>query len=145
MTLYYEDVETGQHIPPLRKRPSAVQLFRYSAITWNAHRIHYDKPYAAEEGYPDVLVQAHLHGGFLMQMLMDWIGPRGRVARFAWQNRRFAVPGDELTCSGVVTRKYVEHGLGHLECALEERNQRGELCVPGEARVVLPLAAGERS
>ena len=42
-------------------------LFRYSALTFNGHRIHYDKPYAqAVEGYPGLVV----HGPLLAQMLM---------------------------------------------------------------------------
>lgn len=36
-------------------------LFRFSALTFNSHRIHYDRPYAvAEEGYPDLVVQGPL-------------------------------------------------------------------------------------
>lgn len=43
-------------------------VFRYSAVTWNAHRIHYDADYARdEEGYP-ALVQ---NGGLTMQLLLD--------------------------------------------------------------------------
>ena len=35
--------------------PDVVQLFRFSAITFNPHRIHYDRTYAMEvEGYPDL-------------------------------------------------------------------------------------------
>ncbi|WP_022957334.1 hypothetical protein [Spongiibacter tropicus] len=41
--------------------PNRVDLFRFSAVTFNSHRIHYDKPYAVnEEGYPDLVV----HGPF---------------------------------------------------------------------------------
>jgi 3-methylfumaryl-CoA hydratase len=36
-------------------------LFRYSALTFNSHRIHYDRPYATRvEGYEDLVVQAPL-------------------------------------------------------------------------------------
>lgn len=48
--------------------PGPVDLFRFSAVTFNSHRIHYDLPYAtAEEGYPDLVVHgpftaARLHG-----------------------------------------------------------------------------------
>lgn len=39
-------------------RPSAVDLFRFSATTFNSHRIHYDWPYARDaEGYPGLVVQ----------------------------------------------------------------------------------------
>lgn len=41
-------------------------LFRYSAITFNAHRIHYDRPYAIEEeGYPGLVVQGPLQATLL--------------------------------------------------------------------------------
>nr|WP_211624996.1 MaoC family dehydratase N-terminal domain-containing protein [Paraburkholderia domus] len=43
-----------------------VLLFRYSALTFNGHRIHYDAPYATrEEGYPDLVV----HGPLIATML----------------------------------------------------------------------------
>lgn len=37
-----------------------VVLFRFSALTYNAHRIHYDAAYATEEGYPDLVVHGPL-------------------------------------------------------------------------------------
>ena len=40
--------------------PTEVALFRFSALTYNAHRIHYDRTYAEAEGYPDLLVHAPL-------------------------------------------------------------------------------------
>ena len=42
-----------------RSRSNPVLLFRFSALTYNAHRIHYDRDYARAEGYPDLVVQAH--------------------------------------------------------------------------------------
>jgi 3-methylfumaryl-CoA hydratase len=49
-------------------RPETPLLFRYSALTFNAHKIHYDRDYAMkEEGYPGLLV----HGPLLATLLMD--------------------------------------------------------------------------
>jgi 3-methylfumaryl-CoA hydratase len=49
-------------------RPDAVMLFRYSALTFNPHRIHYDRGYAmGTEGYPGLVV----HGPFSQQCLLD--------------------------------------------------------------------------
>lgn len=48
--------------------PSAPLLFRYSALTFNSHRIHYDQPYATSvEGYRGVVV----HGPLIASMLLD--------------------------------------------------------------------------
>ena len=48
--------------------PSAPLLFRYSALTFNSHRIHYDQPYATSvEGYSGLVV----HGPLIASMLLD--------------------------------------------------------------------------
>lgn len=49
-------------------RPASVLLFRYSALTMNSHRVHYDKDYARDvEGYPGLLV----HGPLIMTLMLD--------------------------------------------------------------------------
>lgn len=140
---HFADVRLGEAIGPVVKRPNSVQLFRYSAITWNAHLIHYDKAYAATEGYPDILVQSHLHGCFLIQTVVDWAGPQARLRRFRWENRNIAVPGDVLTCDGRVTVTHAAGGVGLVECELFEHNQDGKLCAPGWATLEFPLSKEE--
>ena len=50
--------------------PDSVLLFRYSALTLNAHRIHYDREYAmAVEGYPGLVV----HGPLLASLMMELV------------------------------------------------------------------------
>jgi 3-methylfumaryl-CoA hydratase len=65
--------------------PDPVQLFRYSALTLNGHRIHYDRPYAMEqEGYQGLVV----HGPFLATLLLDLVRsalPGARVAAFSFR------------------------------------------------------------
>ncbi|HEY5677795.1 MAG TPA: MaoC family dehydratase N-terminal domain-containing protein [Myxococcales bacterium] len=47
--------------------PSPLLLFRYSALTFNAHRIHYDLPYATgEEGYPALVIHGPLQATLLL-------------------------------------------------------------------------------
>ncbi|RFS86580.1 acyl dehydratase [Actinomadura spongiicola] len=140
----FEDVTVGTALDPVTIRPTTIQLFRFSAATWNAHRIHYDVAYAVHEGYPDVLVQSHLHGCFLLRTVLAWAGPRARLRRFGWRNRGIAVPGDTLTCTGVVTACRVDgSGAGLVECALEERKADGTLCAPGTAVLEFPRTSGD--
>lgn len=50
--------------------PDPVLLFRYSALTFNGHRIHYDQPYAtAVEGYPGLVVHGPLIATLLLEQL----------------------------------------------------------------------------
>jgi 3-methylfumaryl-CoA hydratase len=66
-------------------RADDVLLFRYSALTFNAHRIHYDRRYAtAVEGYPGLVV----HGPLIATLLMDLLRrhqPTANVARFSFR------------------------------------------------------------
>ncbi|MEE3852986.1 MaoC/PaaZ C-terminal domain-containing protein [Gordonia sp. LSe1-13] len=123
------DLTVGTEITPLVVRPTPISLFRFSAVTWNPHRIHFDEAYAATEGYPGVLVQGHLHGAWLLSAVRRWIGDRGRIEQFAWQNRHFATPGDTLTITGQIVS--VDGDL--VEVELSETNQDGVVCAPARA------------
>ncbi len=51
-------------------QPDSRLLFRFSALTFNAHRIHYDRPYACEvEGYPGLVVHGPLMAVLLAQLV----------------------------------------------------------------------------
>jgi 3-methylfumaryl-CoA hydratase len=63
-----------------------VLLFRYSALTFNAHRIHYDVPYAtAEEGYPGLVAQGPLVATLLCGSAREHLG--GAVREFSFRAR----------------------------------------------------------
>lgn len=63
--------------------PTPTLLFRYSALTFNGHRIHYDKPYAMEvEGYPGLVVHGPMQATLLMQLATRIKGTPPRSFRF---------------------------------------------------------------
>ncbi len=65
--------------------PDAVMLFRYSALTFNGHRIHYDRPYATEaEGYPGLVVHGPLIATLLMELCQNE-RPDARLAGFGFR------------------------------------------------------------
>ena len=62
--------------------PQEVNLFRFSAATGNAHRIHYDLPYTRDvEGYPALIV----HGPFTAAKLADLASRDGELASFTFR------------------------------------------------------------
>ena len=66
-----------------RVTPSAPFLFRYSALTFNGHRIHYDAPYVtATEGYPGLIVHGPLQATLLCQAAADLAGAPPARFRF---------------------------------------------------------------
>ena len=68
-----------------RITPDPVLLFRYSALTFNGHRIHYDRPYAVgEEAYPGLVV----HGPLIATLLIDQLRrqyPTAQVKTFEFK------------------------------------------------------------
>jgi 3-methylfumaryl-CoA hydratase len=72
-----EDAEWEREVSP-----DDVLLFRYSALTFNGHRIHYDRRYALEvEGYPGLVV----HGPLIATLLLDLVRsnlPAAVITRF---------------------------------------------------------------
>ncbi len=66
--------ESGEADERRALKVSSVTLFRYSALTFNAHRIHYDEAYCRDEGYPGVVVHGPLMATMLAGFAEDNIG-----------------------------------------------------------------------
>jgi len=80
--------------------PSSVMLFRYSAVTFNGHRIHYDYPYATEqEGYPGLVVHGPLIATLLVHSFLQ-NNPDLIPSRFAFRGLRPLIAGGEFQVGG---------------------------------------------
>jgi len=88
-----------------------VQMFRYSAATFNGHRIHYDRDYAREvEGYPGLVVHGPLIATMLLEFLQSQVARGRRVERFEFRALRptfdiapFALHASPPAADGAVT------------------------------------------
>jgi 3-methylfumaryl-CoA hydratase len=80
--------------------PDGVLLFRYSALTFNGHRIHYDRRYATlEEGYPGLVV----HGPLIATLLLDLLrrqAPGATIDGFRFKARRPTFDTSPFTLEG---------------------------------------------
>ncbi|CAA6605911.1 conserved hypothetical protein [Rhodospirillaceae bacterium LM-1] len=98
------------HAPPSREadwertvRPDPVMLFRYSALTYNAHRIHYDRDFCIQhEGYPGLVV----HGPLIATLLADLYvrnNPAARVIDFTYRAQLPLFDAAAITLRGKAT------------------------------------------
>jgi acyl dehydratase len=131
----FEEIQLGSEIPPLTITPTAVHLFLFSAITWNAHRIHYDVPYAASEGYPGLVIHGPFQGTLLARLITRWLGDAGVLRRLSYSHRGIALLGDTLTCRGKVVKKYEEDVVPMIDLTLTVETHKGEITTPGRATV----------
>ena len=123
--------------------PDPVLLFRFSALTFNGHRIHYDLPYATGvEKYPGLVVHGPLQALLLMQSAQRH-NPGRRPARFSFRGLRPLFHFETLRLQGrprpdgghdlftVTGDGHVSHAGEHpLERRVSPRLERSVLLVP---------------
>ncbi|WP_176594142.1 acyl-CoA dehydrogenase [Sphingobium sp. EM0848] len=89
-------VDPGEEDPVIRTlTPDPVLLFRYSALTFNAHRIHYDRDYTRdEEGYPGLVVQ----GPLLATLMLDHFlrEEKARIGSFSFRAASPSFDGEPI-------------------------------------------------
>jgi len=124
-------------IPELVVRPDRMQLFMFSAATWNRHRIHYDKDTALAEGLPDVVVQRALIGDFFARLLTEWVGDAGEICELSWKVTKSALPDRALRCAGEALGVDSVGGVRYLDCELRMQDEAGRAIALGRARLRL--------
>ena len=105
--------------------PDTTLLFRYSALTFNGHRIHYDRAYARQqEGYPDLVVHGPLTATLLQQFALEH-GEGRALARFDFRGVTPLLVGRAFQLEG----RQVEDGT----LSLWARGPDGELAMSATA------------
>ena len=100
-------------------------LFRYSAVTGNSHRIHYDKEYAKEEGYAGLVVHGPLQATLLAAFALRQRAA-GDLAEFSFRGRHAAL----LHCCPLTLQAWPhESGL-----RLRSVDREGVICTTAEAK-----------
>ncbi len=116
--------ETSVWSEPLEVDP--VLLFRYSALTFNGHRIHYDRPYAMDvEKYPGLVVHGPLQAMALMESARRNC-PSGEVSAYSFRGVRPLFDFDTVSMQGVA-RADGGHDLATV-------NGEGHVCMKATVR-----------
>lgn len=138
--VYRDHPRSGEPMPPPVAAPDeatwsdeirtdAVLLFRYSALTFNGHRIHYDRPYATDvEGYRGLVV----HGPLIATLLLDRLHhhlPGATIAAFTFRALRPVIEGTPFFACGRIDPQDT-HSV-----RLWARDAGGALCMDASARL----------
>ena len=134
--LRWENIATTTPIPELVVCPDHAQIFMFSAITWNRHRIHYSKDAAVSEGLPDIVVQRGLIGNFFARLMTNWIGDSAELCKLAWKVTRSALPGKDIVCRGKIKERIDSEHEKYLVCEVTASDENDDLIASGEATVV---------
>jgi len=136
--VYWEDVDVGTEVTPLKKNATSQQLVRWAGASGDFYQIHYDKDFALGNNLDGIIIHGALKSAWLGQLLTDWVGEDGFVRSYGCSYRGMDVPEDALTCKGTVTKKYLEGDEHLVACDIWLENSKGEKTTPGNAVVVLP-------
>jgi len=139
--IVYRGDSPASQAPPPPEKPAAAQanplwqreinpdiamLFRYSALIFNAHRIHYDRDYTTlEEGYPGLIV----HGPLIATLLMDLCrreNPKANLTRFDYRARGPIFDAGPFTIAGTPADNA-------RAASLEARDHEGRVAMTAEA------------
>lgn len=131
-------VQAGTLLPPVAYAPAdRLNMIRMALFLHDANPVHLDRVYARERGFPDVIQQGNLNLAFLVRMVKEWAGSAGKLERMTLRLKANVHPGDVLTNSGEVLRRYQEGGAEFIECAVSQQSSRGVETIAGTATIRL--------
>lgn len=87
-----QDVPSSIRASDWTVEASPLLLFRFSAFTFNGHRIHYDTAYAASEGYPNLLVHGPMQAALMLNLAATKLGAVPRLFEYRCIAPLFAGP-----------------------------------------------------
>ncbi len=150
--LYYEDVEVGSEITPLKKIATTRMLVQYAGASGDFNPLHYEEDFAKSLGVGKPIVHGLLKRAWLVNLMTDWIGEKGGLKKLSCRYRGMDYPrkmktfddphdGETWLCKGKVTKKYVESEESLVECEIWVENGKGEKTTTGSALTALPSRA----
>ncbi len=139
MSARWDDLAEGATGPaPLVIGPlTRTDFVRYQGASGDMNPVHHDEVFARAAGYPAPLGVGMFPAGALNTWATSWLGADNvRRTRVRWREQVW--PGDVLTCSGKVARRYVEDGERWVDVELVCTRQGGGVAIQGWATFVVP-------
>ena len=135
---YWDDVKEGEAIPEVRvEKLTRTDFVRYAGASGDFNPIHHDQTFGEAAGNPTVFAMGMLNAGILSRVVTAFVG-RPAVRRFRVRFATRAWPGDDVICSGKVTKKFEEGGEARIEGDVAAVNQKGETLITGSFVAALP-------
>jgi len=132
------DVSEGAELPAVTvENLTRTDLVRYAGASGDFNPIHHDETFAHMAGQPSVFGHGMLTAAFVGRCVTDYVGP-ANLRRFKVRFATRVWPGDTITCTGKVTRKYEADGEHRIDGEVTAVNQKGEVAVSGAFTAALP-------
>lgn len=134
----WDDVQVGYELP-VHEREITAALIAGGAIsaTHDYATVHHDYHAARKAGADDIFMNILTTNGLIGKYLTDWSGPTGEIKKITLKLAVPNYPGDRMTISAHVTKKYMAEGQHLVEIEFVGKNRLGNHA-KGNAVVSLP-------
>lgn len=136
-TIDFEQVEPGQALPELVIDITPRLIVATAIATRDYQDVHHDKDRAQALGSKDIFMNILSSNGLVGRYVTDWTGPESLLKSISIRLGAPNYPGDQMTLSGAVTRKWQADGENLLEIELAGKNSLGNH-VTGQVVVAIP-------
>lgn len=136
---FYEDIQKGHIIGPVIKNIDRKQLVMYAGASEDFNEFHYDDEIAKKAGHKGIIIHGALKSSWLAQLLVDFVGYKGRIRKFNVSYRGVDFPYENLKYYGKVTKKEMIDSKGIITIELALENLEGKITTPSIAEIELPI------
>ena len=109
----WDDIKEGDELPVQTRGITATTIVSTAIASRDFQDVHHDYAAARSKGVKDIFLNILSTGGLVGKYLTDWSGPEGELKKITIRLGATVFPGDTLTSTGKITKKYTE-GDQHL-------------------------------
>jgi len=139
----FDTVEPGTQLPSIERPVTQEAMWKYAVASLDYNTVHVHPEWcktAQVFGLESTVGHGQMTMSFLGSVLSDWAYPVGGwIKKMDCKFIKPVLPGDKITCGGVVTEKHpIGQGKDFVVVSIYAANQKGEMVAVGEAEVTLP-------
>ena len=138
MAIEWANIQEGDTLPELRKKPGVTQLVKYAAGSGDFNPLHHDYAFPQAKAIGSIILHGRFKYASLGELVSNWLGHEARIRKISCQYRGMDFPDREMVCRGAVKRKWEESGEKLVELEVWTENNEGKRTTPGGAVVVFP-------
>lgn len=128
-SLAWDDIDEGNEIPPVVREIDATLVVGGAIASRDFYPVHHDKSFAEKAGALDVFLNILTSNGLMASYVTNWCGPDWDLVSISLRLKIPAFPGQTLTTTGSVTRKYEQDGSKMVDVEFSAAIEYGPHCV----------------
>ncbi len=133
MSVTWENINEGDTLPELEKKPSVTQLVKYAAGSGDFNPLHHDYTFPLSKSIGSIIVHGRFKYAILGECVSNWLGHQGRITKISCQYKGMDFPDKKITCKGKVDKKWEEDGKKLVTVSVWAENEEGKISTPGQA------------